>query len=315
MRRWTSLLLSGVLLLFLAACGGSPAEPETSGGEDAVTFTDDLNREVTIDHPRRVATLIGSFADIWCLAGGKDALVATADDTWTQFDLDLDEDVANLGAIKTPNVELLLAAEPDFVIGSTKTAANIELEPLLEQAGIPVAYFNVSSFADYLHMLEICTRITGCRENFDQYGTGVEEQVAAARERVTGEAPTVLYVRATGSSCKAKNSQDSVLGEMLADLGCVNIADSGSGLLETLSMEIIIEADPDYIFAVLQGSDTTDAQQVLEAELLSNPAWNELTAVQSGRYHILDSKLYNLKPNARWGEAYEKLADILYPAD
>ena len=50
----------------------------------------------------------------------------------------------------------------------------------------------------------------------------------------------------------------------------------------------------------------------LEAELLSNPAWNGLTAVREGRYHIMDNRLYNLKPNARWGEAYEKLADILY---
>ena len=74
-------------------------------------------------------------------------------------------------------------------------------------------------------------------------------------------------------------------------------------------------ADPDFIFAVLQGSDTGPAQAMLEAELLSNPAWNGLTAVREGRYHIMDSRLYNLKPNARWGEAYEKLADILYPAD
>ena len=27
----------------------------------------------------------------------------------------------------------------------------------------------------------------------------------------------------------------------------------------------------------------------------------------------MDPNLYNLKPNGRWGEAYEKLADMLYP--
>ena len=52
---------------------------------------------------------------------------------------------------------------------------------------------------------------------------------------------------------------------------------------------------------------------LLESTLLSDPAWQTLTAVQSGRYHVLDQSLYNLKPNARWGEAYEALADILYP--
>ena len=53
--------------------------------------------------------------------------------------------VENLGAVKEPNVEKLLAAEPDFVLGSTKTAANVELLDLLERSGIGVAYFDISS--------------------------------------------------------------------------------------------------------------------------------------------------------------------------
>ena len=122
-----------------------------------------------------------------------------------------------------------------------------------------------------------------------------------------------MYVRATGSSCKIKNSEESVLGEMLADLGCVNIADQDNSLLEQLSVEKIIEQDPEYIFVVIQGSDPTDAEAILESTLLSNPAWETLTAVKEGRYYVMDPNLYNMKPNARWGEAYEKLADILYP--
>ena len=223
------------------------------------------------------------------------------------------ETVENLGAVKEPNVEKLLAAEPDFVLGSTKTAADVELMGLLEQSSIPVAYFDISSFEDYLRMLEVCTWLTGCPERYTQYGTEVQVQVEQAAARQDGSAPRVLYVRATGSSCKVKNSQGTVLGEMLAALGCVNIADSETGLLETLSMETILAEDPEHIFVVLQGSDTTRAEQTLEMSLLSNPAWNELTAVREGRYHVMDQRLYNVKPNARWGEAYEKLADILYP--
>ena len=314
MKRMVCALLCGVLLTTLSACGGNnqvPAEAEPA--EDAVTFTDDLGREVTLAKPRRVAALIGSFADVWCLAGGEDTLVAAADDSWTQFDLDLPETVENLGVVKEPNVEKLLAAEPDFVLGSTKTAADVELLDLLEQSGIGVAYFDISSFADYLRMLAICTQLTGCPERYTRYGTEVQAQVEQAAARQDGSAPRVLYVRATGSSCKVKNSQGTVLGEMLAALGCVNIADSETGLLETLSMETILAEDPEHIFVVLQGSDTTKAEQTLEMSLLSNPAWNELTAVREGRYHVMGQRLYNVKPNARWGEAYEKLADILYP--
>ena len=314
MKRMVCALLCGVLLTTLSACGGEEQDStETKNPEEAVTFTDDLGREVTLAKPRRVAALIGSFADVWCLAGGRDTLVAAADDSWTQFDLDLPETVENLGAVKEPNVEKLLAAEPDFVLGSTKTAADVELLDLLEQSGIGVAYFDISSFADYLRMLEVCTQLTGCPERYTQYGADVQSQVEQAIARQDGSAPRVLYVRATGSSCKVKNSQGTVLGEMLAALGCVNIADSETGLLENLSMETILAEDPEHIFVVLQGSDTTKAEQTLEMSLLSNPAWNELTAVREGRYHVMDQRLYNVKPNARWGEAYEKLADILYP--
>ena len=314
MKRIVCALLCGVLLTTLSACGGEEQDStETKNPEEAVTFTDDLGREVTLAKPRRVAALIGSFADVWCLAGGQGTLVAAADDSWTQFDLDLPETVENLGAVKEPNVEKLLAAEPDFVLGSTKTAADVELLDLLEQSGIGVAYFDISSFADYLRMLEVCTQLTGCPERYTQYGADVQSQVEQAIARQDGSAPRVLYVRATGSSCKVKNSQGTVLGEMLASLGCVNIADSETGLLEALSMETILAEDPEHIFVVLQGSDTTKAEQTLEMSLLSNPAWNELTAVREGRYHVMDQRLYNVKPNARWGEAYEKLADILYP--
>jgi iron complex transport system substrate-binding protein len=77
-------------------------------------------------------------------------------------------------------------------------------------------------------------------------------------------------------------------------------------------MEAILADDPDYVFVVLQGSDSTKAEEMLNETLLSNPAWESLTAVQEGRYYVLDNALYNLKPNARWGEAYTKLAEILY---
>ena len=315
MKTKLSVLFISVLLLFLlAGCAAAPSA-ESPGSQDAICFTDDLGREVSVTGHDRVAVLIGSFTDIWCIAGGKDSIVATANDSWTSFDLGLDESVHNLGAIKTPSVEVLMASQPDLVIGSCNTSSNVEMEETLEAAGITVAYFDVQNFDDYLRMLDICTRITGQRDNYETYGTALRQQIDAAISRQDGSAPKVLCIRATGSSCKIKGSTDNLLGEMLADLGCVNIADSDSAILEELSLEAIIQADPDYIFAVLQGQDADAAMQTLEAALLSNPAWNTLRAVKTGDFYTLDNSLYNLKPNARWGDAYEMLADILYPAE
>lgn len=299
------------LLVLLAGCA-APKKQQEPTSDNAISFTDDLGRTVTVPKPpQRTAALIGSFADVWCLAGGRDTLAAAAGDAWTSFNLEL-EGVADLGAVKEPNLEVLLAAEPELILASCNTAADLELLETFERAGIPAAYFDVQDFDDYLRMLKACTELTGRPENYERYGIQIQARIEEAIARQDGSAPTVLCLRATGSSCKVKGSVDNVLGEMLADLGCVNIADSDGALLENLSLEAIIQADPDYIFAVLQGADPSAAQATLEAALLSNPAWEHLRAVEEGRFYTLDHRLYNLKPNARWGESYEKLADILY---
>lgn len=298
-----------ICLLFCACSTQTAPEPVAAG----VTFTDDLGNEITVDKPNRVACLIGSFADIWCLAGGAEQIVATTNATWTYFDLPLRADVVNLGTSKNLSLEALIACEPDLVLASCGAESNIEWQDSLNDAGITTAYFSVEGFSDYLRMLKICTQLTGCTENYTTYGLDVQTEVDAALARADGSAPSVLYLRATGSSCKVKNSSGSVLGEMLQQMGCENIADSNDTLMEQLSLEAIIDADPDYIFVVLQSADPVDAEEILQSTLLSNPAWATLRAVQQGQYYVMDPTLFNLKPNARWGEAYAQLADILYP--
>ena len=320
MKRLLCLLAAALLLTACASSTASTATSSVSTVEStsqavdaaAVTFTDDLGREVTVRSPERVAILLGSYADVWSLAGGKDTIVAAADDAWRDFDLELDSGVANLGSLLEPSMETLISAEPDFVIASSNTKADLELQDSLEELGIPVAYFGVNTFDEYLHMLDICTQITGRRDNYQTYGLDVQAQVDAARAKADGSAPTVLFLRAGSNGVKVKNSKDTVLGAMLADLGAVNIADSDTALLEDLSLEQIMTDDPQYIFAVYQGSDQEAAQKVMEQTMTSNPAWNSLTAVQEGRYYVMDKTLYHLKPNDRWGEAYQQLADILY---
>lgn len=306
MSRWKTGAAIAVLMAAVLAFGQAAAQ-------ETISLTDDLGRSVTLDRqPQRVAALIGSFAQIWCLAGGEDALVAAADDTFRKFDLPIGADTVNLGATKDISLEKLLSVRPQLVIASCSTAEQVALEPALSQMGLNTVYFDVDSFEDYLRMLGVCTQLTGHGENYARYGEAVQAQVDAARACADGSRPAVLYVRATGSSCKVKGSEGSVLGEMLRAMDCENIADSEEGLLDNLSIEAILRADPDFIFVVEQSADPEAAKAVLDRTLFSQPAWQTLTAVREGRVYMMDGSLFNLKPNHRWGEAYEQLAEILY---
>lgn len=305
----------GACLLF-TGCSSSGNEQAatqeaTEVSSTAVTFTDALGREVTVDNPQRVVTLIGSFTDVWLLAGGE--VVGACDDSWASLNLDLPEGVINTGKVAEPNLENILSAEPDFVIASVNTSSNVELLDTFDELGITCAYFDVSTFEDYLSMLKICTDITGRSDLYEKNGLDVQKQIEEAEARADGSAPTVLYLRTSTKSIQAKTSEGNVCGEILANLGCVNVADSDETLLESLSLEAIMRADPDYIFVTPQGTDKEAALANIEETFTSNPAWQSLTAVKEGRYYVLDPYLYNLKPNERWGESYEKMADILYP--
>ena len=98
---------------------------------------------------------------------------------------------------------------------------------------------------------------------------------------------------------------------MLADIGCVNIADSDEGLLENLSVEAVIREEPYHVFVVTMGSDTEAAMKSFNNLINGNPAWSTLDAVRSGRVHMMDKALFNLKPNDRWAEAYGVLYEKL----
>jgi len=303
----TKLFSLFLILLLLCGCNAAPGNPTSDG----FLFFDDLGRRVVVQEPERVACLLGSFAQVWQLAGGE--VAATADDAWDDLHLELSDGCVNLGNTKELSLELLLSADPDFILASANTRQNLEWQETLEAAGIPTAYFEVSDFDDYLSLLKLCTDITGHSDRYEQYGLAVQEQINAVRNEAEkrGTSPTVLCMRASATAVTVKNSQDNVLGEMLHSLGCVNIADSDSSLLENLSLEKILEEDPDHIFIVQRGDDAAGMRSYVETMMRENPAWQELTAVKEGRLHFMDKNLYNLKPNHRWGEAYEKLEEIL----
>ena len=303
------LLLLMIVTLMLLSC--SKETPIST--PNAVTFTDALDREVTVaQNPQRVAALIGSFGDVWVLAGGS--LCAAPEEAWTDYNLELPNAV-NIGGAHSPNLELLLASDPDFVIASSSTASNVEMLDILEAAGITVAYFDVDNFEEYLQMLRVCTDLTGRKDLYEQNGLQIQQKIETiktqfADQGITEQERRVLLLRAHSSAVKAKGSEGTILGEMLADLGCINIADSDTSMLETLSVESVILQNPHHIFVVTMGDNNEKALQNLNQMMESSPAWGSLEAVQAGRLHVMDRELFNSKPNARWAESYEKLSEM-----
>ena len=316
MRRLVTVLAAAMLLLSACTPGGGDASSTSSAGAEqsaqgTCTFTDSLGKTVELEQPpQRVAALLGSYAETWLLAGGE--VVAVTQDAYDERGLELPEDTVNLGANQQPDLEALFAAEPDLVLLTPDLDGQMGLRDSLAAAGIPAAWFKVETFDDYLNMLKICTDLTGRSDLYQKNGLDIQSEIDAAIASVPeGEGPTVLLLRAYSSGVRAKNS-DNIAGAMLKDLGAVNIADSDSGLLEDLQMESILAADPEFIFVTTMGASQEAALKSLDELLHSDPAWQTLTAVKEGRVEVLPKDLFHYKPNARWGESYQMLAELMY---
>ena len=318
MRRLVT-VLAAMLLLTACAPGGGDASSSIPTASASVeqsipgtcTFTDSMGNTVELEQPpKRVAALLGSYAETWLLAGGEG--VAVTQDAYDERGLELPEDTVNLGANQQPDLEALFAAEPDLVLLTPDLDGQMALRDSLEAAKIPAAWFKVETFDDYLTMLKICTDLTGRSDLYQKNGLDIQRDIDAAIASVPeGEAPTVLLLRAYSSGVRAKNS-DNIAGAILKDLGAANIADSDSGLLEDLQMESILAADPEFIFVTTMGASQEAALKSLDELLHSDPAWQTLTAVKEGRVEVLPKDLFHYKPNARWGESYQMLAGLMY---
>ena len=304
----------------------------------AYTFIDALHRTVSVERPQKVAVLQGSLAAVWQRAGGtvacatNDAFIEppamsaeqarAMNERWgvtcfSAHDAGVVRAAENVGAMMSPNGELLLAAGVDFVIMSANIAGHRKLLPLLERAGIAAAFFSLETFDDYLQMLRVCTDITGNTDLYRKNGADVRARcdgiIAEAQKRASVRAPTVLLLRAFSGGVRAKNSENNMTGSLLRDLGARNIADRDRAFGEDVSLEAIIAADPDIILVTTMGASEEKAVAGFEQQLASHPVWRDLSAVRGGRCHILPREMFHFKPDGeRWVDCYALLSALLY---
>lgn len=311
-RRLLSLLLTILLLSTAAGCSRS-GEAVLEG--NFYSFTDDAGREVSLSaKPQKTAVLFSSFSEVWTLAGGEVAV--TVGESVERGFAAAETPLVDDGAGKTINLELLLAAEPDFVICSADVPAQVDAAELLTSAGIPAACFRVETFDDYLRMLRVCTEITGNAAAYETYGLAVEREIEKLLQSATarGQKKDILFIRAgsSDSATKAKTAEQHFAAAMLEELGAYNIADAAPVLLDGLSIEEILRADPEIICISTMGKES--AAKAHMEEVLLQPMWQSLSAVQNGRVVYLPKDLFQFKPNARWGDAYAYLIEVLYGA-
>lgn len=260
----------------------------------------------------KTACLNSSLADLWQLAGGS--VDITVEESVERGFASPEALLVDSASGRNINTELLVAAEPDLVIGSADTASHVRLSSFLDKAGIDMILVDMDSFDDFLSVFHTLTDITERSDLYEKYGEGQKTAIEEIIANAAGyeSKPRVLFVRAGSafSYVKAKRADDHFAAKIIEDLGAVNIADEYGMLTDSLSLEAVLESNADKILVVPQGDE--DASIAYITDLFSQPGWRDVRAIENGSVYFLPKKLFHFKPNGRWAEAYEMMEEVLY---
>ena len=297
--------------------------------EDSVTFKDATSTDgsvITIKkNPANVVNLYASFTTLWYEAGGSIIGCIGGDSSQALYmeyigrDITADEGmtvVATSSSGKKWDTEKIMSLNPDLIICSTAMSGYSTIENPAKAADIPVIAVSYNDFSDYLKWFKVFCNLSGNPELWDTVAMKALDDVVEVLCEIPDEnAPRVFSMFASASELEA-NTSSTVVGGMVTAMKAVNIVDDwqntdGAERL-TINLETVFAADPDIIIVQCHAGTDAAAQQV-EETYGSNPVWQSLSAVKNGKVFYLEKSLFHNKPNSRFAEAYQKLAEILYP--
>ncbi len=296
--------------------------------ENSVTFKDATSTDgstITIEkNPEKVLNLYASFTTLWYEAGGSVIGCiggSSSQALYTEYigrDITADEGmtvVATSSSGKKWNTEQIVALKPDLIICSTAMSGYSTIEKPAKAANIPVIAVKYDDFSDYLKWFKVFCNISGNADLWDSVAMkSLDDVVDVLYEIPDGKAPRVFSMFANASTLNA-NTSLTVVGGMVTAMKATNIVDDWPNTEKadrlTINLETVYAANPDIIIVQCHAGTDAAMQQVADT-YGSNEVWLALNAVKNGKVFYLEKTLFHNKPNRRFAEAYQKLAEILY---
>ncbi len=295
--RKQAVLAPAVLLVSLLACSAWPAS-----GQEARTVTDQTGRTVRVPaRIERVVSLAPNVTEILFALGVEERLVGVT------HQCNFPPAAAakpKVGDTLNPSLETLILLKPDLVIG-TAEGNRRETIDLLERAGIPLYGTHANTVAEIFASIRQLAELMGVPESGERLAGELEARLGRLEQRLAG-APRPRVLVAIWLDPLITAGGDTFLNDVLRRAGAESVTASLSESWPRLSLEAVIESNPDYL--VLPRLHSLQARL---DDLRARPAWRNVRAVEAGRIVWLDEAL--LRPGPRIVGAIEDLAAALHP--
>ncbi|MCH2148850.1 MAG: ABC transporter substrate-binding protein [Phycisphaerales bacterium] len=204
-----------------------------------------------------------------------------------------------------PNLEQLLAVEPDFIItGSTYAQF---MPHIAEVTQAEVIIMDVETVDSVMVHIRTLGRISEHEMQAEVLAVALEERLKAQTDGYEAIDPiNVLAIFGTPHSFYSF-MPESYLGDLVRYAGG-RMGPEGLTShkiyrgLAPLTMETVIEFDPDLLLVLFHGPEETS-----RAMFEGDPLWGSLRAVHEGRIHFLADDMYAMRPGSQVDLAMEQI--------
>ncbi len=327
MKKASMWLIAATLIIGLSACGGknnkeentqSPqptvevsAEPTSSTAPEEKSGEENKSEKKTITYldkayelPAKTETIV----IVGAVESMEDALVldvkpagaTTVGGEFPEMFASIMKDTVKVGEKTQPSVEDMLKLKPDVILASTKFPAE-SLEKFESIAvTIPVSHISTNWEANLKLLGELTGKEEQVKAELDKYRAAAEGIKAEIGDKLKDK--TVLLVRIRGGSMYIYPQDVYLNPSLYEDLGAsVPEAVTKAEAQQLISLEMLTEINPDYLFIQFSEGENADTPKALE-ELQKNPIFKSVNAVKNNQLFV-----NMVDPIAQGGTAHSKI--------
>lgn len=311
-RRNPMLLLLAMLVgvsLLAAGCGPSTSgSAGTPAAQKPLISADAHGTPITIPEkaPERIVSLTPGDSEMLAAVGASGRVVAV--DSFTNYPADMAAKPKVTGADGAPNVEQIIALNPDLVLswGEFTTQA----DKALLQAHITVIALPVADLQGTLTEIRLVGQLTHTVSTADAVVHSLEQRINAVKQKVAHATRVSVYMEVgfTPPPPYAVGG-GSFANDVLVNAGGSNIfaSKTANGGFPAVSLESILAANPQVIILTEDPQYGGDPKQVY-----TRPGWSGIAAVQAHRVYNINPDII-ARPGPRLVDALEQVAKMLHP--
>jgi iron complex transport system substrate-binding protein len=278
------IVIAFVLALFFPSCQKQTSHLPSS----TRSFTDDVGHTVVLQHaPRRIVSLAPNLTEILFLLGADSSIVGVTD--YCDYP-DAAKRKAKIGGMLNPNIERILALQPDLVLMSGSGNMRSDFEKLTA-AGTPVFVSHPRTIDGVFKSIVDIGELAGRRRTADSAVALLQSRRASlVLHAAAKQNETVLMLLSLNPLIAI--GPRTFLNELVTLANGQNIVHDSSTAYPVLSREEILRRQPGVIIA------TNDIVRSIDDILSPYPEWKSLKAIQNKHVAIVDASIVS-RPGPR----------------